>query len=252
MSDSAILRSLRGSRLSFRTADKPGHAQRNQGCYELRAIFAFEPARLGGSLGGRSWLILQRGSAVPAVHVISTDHTLTARAVCAYSVAAARAGAGFRRNRVPSQRESAWQPLPQDEVEKDAQPIGNEKRHQRPKNGAHPAPPCVAANISDEQQITTEDDAKHATETHSRPCRLPSHHDIEENLCADESECRQSVGPRRNNLDFRRESSLSFIIPLHRIAPFPNSIAFLSCYPNGCREPRGPHLRPEKVRPRRT
>jgi len=42
--------------------------------------------------------------------------------------------------------------LSQDKVKKDAEKVGNQNRHNRPKDGAHPATFRVAVDVADKQQ----------------------------------------------------------------------------------------------------
>jgi hypothetical protein len=54
---------------------------------------------------------------------------------------------------VSTLRTGAAQWLAQNKVKKDAEKVGNQNGHNRPKEGAHPAPFRVAVDIADQQQI---------------------------------------------------------------------------------------------------
>jgi len=53
---------------------------------------------------------------------------------------------------VSTLRAGVAQRLSQDKVKKDAEKVGNQNRHNRPKDGAHPATFRVAVDVADKQQ----------------------------------------------------------------------------------------------------
>src|ERR1700693_3991819 len=112
------------------------------------------------------------------------------------------------------------QRLPQKEVKNNAQGVGNNNGHNRPKCRAHPSAFCVAVDIADEQQIAATANSGPKAHQRSPPrrwsMRVASHHNVEENLGGDKYDHRQRPCPRRNNPDFRSESSLSFVFYLHK------------------------------------
>jgi hypothetical protein len=202
---------------------------------------------LTGKLGcwarDRSRLIAQRSSAVRTIRIIYANHTLALRTAWAQFVAAARAEVESRLNGVPALRAGAPQWLPEYEVENDAQSVGNKNGNNRPKDRAHAAAFRVAVYIADEQHKRTQHQAEQKSKQGPRPCRrcvrVPSHYNIKENLRDEESNRRQRPRPRRNNLDFRRQSSLSFVFYLHKFVGFLIAInaIVLRCWSNKCRGP---------------
>jgi hypothetical protein len=68
---------------------------------------------------------------------------------------AARAKVEFGLHRASTPGAGGAQRKAQDEIEKDAQAIGNHEDHNGPKEPAHAAASCIAVDIADEQQITT-------------------------------------------------------------------------------------------------
>jgi hypothetical protein len=217
----------------------------------LRASGIVRGMRLYWSLTGkfrwqaRGWdrLIEQRSSAIRTIHIIYANHTLALRTARAQFVAAARAEVESRLDCVPTLRAGTAPRLSQDEVEDNTQAIGNKNRYQRPKCGAHPAAFRVTVHIADKKQITARPNARQKTKQRPRPCwrsaRMASHSNIEKPLCGSECDYCQRPCPRRNNLDFRRQSSLSFVFYLHRFVNFLIATAaiVLRCWSNKCHGP---------------
>ena len=111
---------------------------------------------LTGKLGcwarDRSRLIAQRSSAVRTIRIIYANHTLALRTAWAQFVVAARAEVESRLDGTPTLRADAAARLPQQEVKNDAQSVGNNNGHNRPKDRAHPAAFRIAIDIADQQQ----------------------------------------------------------------------------------------------------
>src|SRR6266478_6515542 len=97
----------------------------------------------------RPHLIAQRSSAVRTIDVIHYNQALALWTTRAQFVIAARAEVESRLHGIPTLRASGAQRLPQDEVDKNAQAIGNKNGHKRPKCRAHPAAFRVAVYITD-------------------------------------------------------------------------------------------------------
>src|SRR5712671_4702574 len=96
--------------------------------------------------------IAQRSSAVRTIDIIYPNHTLALRTARTQLVAAARAEVESRLDGTPTLRADAAARLPQQEVKNDAQSVGNNNGHNRPKRRAHPASFRVTVDIADEQQ----------------------------------------------------------------------------------------------------
>src|SRR5258707_14548898 len=92
-----------------------------------------------GSLEARDRLIAQRSSAIRTIDIIYANQVLALRTAWAQFVAAARAEVESGLDGVPTLRASAAQRLPQEKVKNNAQSIGNNNGHYRPKDRAHPA-----------------------------------------------------------------------------------------------------------------
>ena len=105
-----------------------------------------------GSLEARDRLSAQRSSTVRTIDIIPANHALALRTARAQFVVAARAEVESRMDGVAALRAGAAQRLPQEKVKNDAQSVGNNNGHNRPKDGAHPASFRVAVDIADEQQ----------------------------------------------------------------------------------------------------
>lgn len=94
---------------------------------------------------------MQRSSTVGTINIIYTDHALALRTAQAQFVVAARAEVESRLNGILTLWAGTAQRLPQDEVEKKTDAIGNKNGRKRPKYGAHPAELGVAVHIADQQ-----------------------------------------------------------------------------------------------------
>src|ERR1700690_4050107 len=97
----------------------------------------------------------QRSSAVGTIHVAHANHALALRTVRTKLVIALRAEVESGLHRMAALRAGAAQRLPQEEVKNDAESVGDDYGHDRPKGRAHPAAFCVAVDIADEQHIAT-------------------------------------------------------------------------------------------------
>src|ERR1700731_3968200 len=83
--------------------------------------------------------IAQRGSAIRTIDIIPTNQALALRTALAQFAAAARTEIESRLHGIPALRARTSQRLPQEEVKNDAQSVGNNNGHDRPKDWTHPA-----------------------------------------------------------------------------------------------------------------
>jgi len=191
--------------------------------------------------GQRGWarLIVQGSSAVWTIQIIYANQALALRTARTQLVIAPRAEVESGLHGIAAFWTGAPQRLPQYEIKNDAQSVGNKYGDNRPKDRAHAAAFRVAVYIADEQHKRTQHQAEQKPKQRPRPCwrpvRVPRHDNIEENLCAEESNHRQRPCPGRNNLDFRRQPSLSFVFYLHKFVSFLVAIAVtvLRCSSDG-------------------
>src|SRR6266436_6507939 len=212
------------------------------------------PWKLRWVLEARDCMIAQRSSTVRTIDFVFANHALALRAARTQLVIAPRAEVESVLHGIAALWTGAPQRLAQHEVKNDAQRVGNENGHNCPKDRAHAAAFRVAVYIADEQHKRTQHQAEQKPKQRPRPCRrpvrVPSHHNIEEKLRDEESNRRQRPCPRRNNFDFRRQPSLSFVFYLHKFVSFLITIAaiVLHCSSNEYREPAASSPPPVPVR----
>jgi hypothetical protein len=72
-------------------------------------------------------------------------------------LAASRAEAKPGLNRTAAMRAQGRQRVPQEEIQDDAESIGNEDGQQRPKHAVHAPPPGIAIQIADEQYVAADE-----------------------------------------------------------------------------------------------
>src|SRR6478672_307386 len=97
--------------------------------------------------------MVQRSSAVRTIDITCPNHALALRTARAQFVVAARAEVESRLHGIPTLRAGAAARLPQEEVKNDAQGVGNNNGHDRPKRRAHATSFRVAVYVADEQHI---------------------------------------------------------------------------------------------------
>jgi len=172
----------------------------------------------------RGTLIAQGTPAVRAIDITSAHHALALRATRAQFVITTRAEVEPGLCGIPALRAGSLPRLSEDEVEKNSQAIGNKNGHQRPKDRAHPAALRVAVDVADEYQVTPCGNAGQQAKQWPSPCRrtvrVTSNSNIEEPLRGNEYDPRQHPCPRRNDPDFRPQSSLSVVSYQHSFVRF--------------------------------
>src|SRR4029077_18097411 len=152
---------------------------------------------------GRGRRGAQRGCAVRTIDIIDANHALALRTVRTQFVTAARAEVESGLDGIPTLQAGAAARLPPEEVKNDAQSVGNNNGHNRPKRRAHPASFRVAIYIADEQQkagpTNTGQQSKQWSCPGPPPARMPGRDDVEENLRGDEYDPREHPRPQRDN-----------------------------------------------------
>lgn len=108
----------------------------------------------------RSRWVAQRSPAVRTIHIHYANQPMALRAAWAQLVTTARAEVESALHGIATLWADALQRLPQDEVKQDAQSIGNQNGHERPKHRAHRTALRVTVYIADEKQVSASPNAR--------------------------------------------------------------------------------------------
>ena len=107
---------------------------------------------------------VQGAAAVWAINVAKRHAALTMRTHGLQAITAARAETESGLNRRATLWAGSGKRFTQDEVQDDAESVGNEERDQRPQHPAHTAPAGIAVHVSDQQEVAGHDRPDKETE----------------------------------------------------------------------------------------